>query len=147
MTGNEIVLRARDWIGTPYRHQHATRHAGCDCLGLLRGLWREMGGDEPEQIPAYTMDWSETSGEERLWRAAQAYLLPKSGPPMPGDVLLFRMASGSVAKHLGIQGDIAPVPTFIHAYSGHGVVENALSDPWARRIVARFIFPTLSLEG
>ena len=31
--------------------------------------------------------------------------------------------------------------TFIHAYTGHGVVESPLSAPWARRIVARFAFP------
>ncbi|RMD92718.1 MAG: peptidase, partial [Alphaproteobacteria bacterium] len=33
------------------------------------------------------------------------------------------------------------VARFIHSYSGHGVVENPLSEPWARRVVARFAFP------
>jgi NlpC/P60 family putative phage cell wall peptidase len=61
--------------------------------------------------------------------------------PAPGDVLLFRMREGGVAKHLGLQAVIGPAPSFIHAYSGHGVVESALTPPWARRIVARFAFP------
>lgn len=134
---------ARSWIGTPYRHQAATRGAGTDCLGLLRGIWHELYGCEPEPVPAYTEDWSEPEGAERLWAAARRHLvgLGPEVPLMPGQVLLFRMRAGSVAKHLGLAAEQAGRPTFIHAYSGHGVVESALSGPWARRVVARFEFP------
>ena len=66
-----IVAAARGWIGTPYVHQASRRGAGSDCLGLLRGVWREVLGAEPEAVPAYTMDWSEPQGEERLWIAAR----------------------------------------------------------------------------
>ena len=59
----------------------------------------------------------------------------------PGDVLLFRMRAGAVAKHLGIQAGVGDGASFIHAYTGHGVVESPLTAPWARRIVARFAFP------
>ena len=59
----------------------------------------------------------------------------------PGDVLLFRMHPRAVAKHLGIAANIGPSASFVHAYSRHGVVESPLSDPWARRVVARFEFP------
>ena len=140
-----VVEAARGWIGTPYLHQASTRGAGCDCLGLLRGVWREVLGAEPEAVPAYTQDWSEPQGEERLWRAAIAHLVAK---PLTqagmGDVILFRMRAGAVAKHLGLQSAIGADARFIHSYSGHGVVESPLSAPWARRIVARFAFP---LEG
>jgi hypothetical protein len=51
------------------------------------------------------------------------------------------MRAGAVAKHLGIQGRIGAEASFIHAYSGHGVIESALTAPWARRVVARFAFP------
>jgi len=56
-------------------------------------------------------------------------------------VLLFRMRDGAVAKHLGIAGRARSDASFIHAYSGHAVVESPLSLPWRRRIVARFTFP------
>ena len=59
----------------------------------------------------------------------------------PGDVILFRMRDGAVAKHLGICTRAGRDARFVHAYSGHGVVESALSLPWRRRIVARFAFP------
>ena len=137
-----VVDAARGWIGTPYVHQSAVRGAGCDCLGLLRGVWREVLGPEPETVPAYTRDWSEPQGEERLWAAALRHLVAKPLPEeTPGDVLLFRMRDGAVAKHLGLQAETGPGASFIHAYSGHGVVESALTSPWARRIVARFAFP------
>ncbi|MEM7520721.1 MAG: NlpC/P60 family protein [Pseudomonadota bacterium] len=142
MTGAAIVRSARRWIGTPYVHQSSVRGAGCDCLGLLRGVWRDVLGAEPEAIPPYSMDWSEPQGDERLWAAAARHLRPKHRRDVAaGDVLLFRMKSRAVAKHLGLQGAVGESPTFVHAYSGHGVVESALSTAWQRRIVARFEFP------
>ncbi len=137
-----VVAEARSWIGTPYLHQQSARGAGTDCLGLLRGVWRAVVGPEPQALPAYTMDWAEPSGSEVLMAAACRWLVPK---PMaaedPGDVLLFRMRDGSIAKHLGIGAEVGARPSFIHAYSGHGVIESPLSAPWRRRIVARFAFP------
>ncbi|MGC1495648.1 MAG: NlpC/P60 family protein [Sulfitobacter sp.] len=140
--GADVVVAARRWIGTPYVHQSAVQGAGSDCLGLLRDVWREVLGQEPEAVPAYSMDWSEPQGEERLWAAAARHLVGKPvGDEAAGDVLLFRMRAGAVAKHLGVQGRIGAEASFIHAYTGHGVVESPLSGPWRRRIVARFEFP------
>ncbi|NIZ61614.1 peptidase [Sedimentitalea sp. CY04] len=172
--GNRVVAAARGWIGTPYVHQAACKGGGCDCLGLVRGIWSELVGAEPEQVPAYSMDWSEPQGEEQLWQAALRHLVAKPlDQAAVGDVILFRMRDGAVAKHLGVQscvgmltqrvalelgevqsafpggrsGAARPVgrartaSKFIHAYSGHGVLESPLSAPWQRRIVARFQFP------
>lgn len=142
-----VVAEARRWIGTPYLHQASCRGGGCDCLGLIRGIWRARFTQEPEMPPAYSMDWSEPQREERLWQAARAHLEAKPlNEGALGDVLLFRMRAGAVAKHLGVQSQLsrengARGASFIHAYSGHGVVESALTAPWQRRIVARFSFP------
>lgn len=139
---SRVVDAARGWIGTPYRHQSACKGAGCDCLGLVRGVWREVVGAEPEQVPAYSMDWSEPQGDEVLWRAAARWLTAKPlRDEAEGDVILFRMREGSVAKHLGIIGRTGAEASFIHAYAGHQVSESALTLPWRRRIVARFEFP------
>lgn len=140
--GARVLAEARGWIGTPYRHQASARGAGADCLGLVRGVWRGLCGPEPEPPPAYSEDWAEAAHEERLWAAALRHLLPVTVPGA-GDVLLFRMRARSVAKHLGIAAEAGDCPTFIHAYSGHGVVESPLSAPWARRVVARFAFPDM----
>lgn len=135
-----VVAEARLWLGTPYRHQGAVRGAGCDCLGLIRGIWRAGFGAEPEAVPPYSRDWAEQGGDERLWRAALRHMEPGAG--MAGDVLLFRMRKNAVAKHLGIQSG---ADRFIHAMSGQGVVESALTPAWRARIVARFSFPVNDL--
>ena len=139
---NAIVREARLWIGTPYVHQASCRGAGTDCLGLLRGVWRAVIGPEPCAVPPYTPDWAEAPRDEVLMRAAREWLVEKPlDARAPGDVLLFRMRAGSIAKHLAIVGSPDPVASMIHAYTGHGVVESPLSDPWVRRVVGCFAFP------
>ncbi len=141
-TANRVVVAARDWIGTPYLHQASCKGAGADCLGLVRGVWREVVGPEAETVPPYTPDWGEIRRDENLWEAARRHLVEKQVTDcLPGDVLLFRMRSGRIAKHVGILAEPFPGPTFIHAYSGHSVLESALTDAWSDRLVACFSFP------
>ncbi|WOI55005.1 peptidase [Palleronia sp. LCG004] len=138
-----IVDAARTWIGTPYVHQASCRGAGADCLGLVLGVWRDAVGPEPVILPPYTHDWSEPQGDETMWREADRLLRPAIGGTwIPGQILLFRMRDAGIAKHLGIVASTADGPSFIHAYSGHGVIESPLSQPWKRRVVARYEFPT-----
>ncbi|MBA3910608.1 MAG: peptidase [Rhodobacter sp.] len=137
-----IVIEARSWIGTPYLHQASVKGAGTDCLGLVRGVWRAVLGGEPEMVPTYTEDWAEPSHREVLRQGAERWLVHKAIPDVAeGDVLLFRMREGSIAKHLGIQTEAGATPSFVHSYTRHGVIESPLSLPWQRRIVARFAFP------
>jgi len=140
--GAEVVARARGWIGTPYVHQASCRGAGADCLGLVRGIWRELYGAEPIALPAYTPDWNEARGEEALLTGAHELMRPVPGAEArPGDLIVFRMRDRAVAKHLGLLAATGGAAAFIHAYSGHGVVESPLTPPWARRIAAYFRFP------
>ena len=59
---DDIVAAARGWIGTPYLHQASLKGVGSDCLGLVRGVWREVMGAEPETPPAYQPGWAEMGG-------------------------------------------------------------------------------------
>ena len=138
-----VVAEARLWLGTPYRHQASVRGAGADCLGLVRGVWRALYGAEPQDLPAYTPDWGEPQGREVIAAAAARHLRrrPRGEPGAAGDLLLFRMRERGIAKHLGIAAEGPGGATFIHAMSGHGVVESPLSGPWSRRVAARFVFP------
>jgi len=139
---DEIVQEARRWVGTPFHHRASACGSGADCLGLLRGLWRRFYGAEPAPMPPYTRDWSEAAGQEHLWQGLAAHMVEKpASSARRGDVILMRMRDKGVAKHLGVQSSLGSQPQFIHAFWGHGVVESALSTPWARRVVARFEFP------
>lgn len=133
-----IVAEALRWVGTPYRHQGARRSVGCDCLGLVRGVWAAVYGVEAEAPGAYSMDWAEAGGGEPLLDAARRYCIEKSGAPERGDLILFRWRNGLPAKHAGIA--ISP-DEFIHAYDGAAVVVSPLVSQWRRRIAAVFAFP------
>lgn len=98
-----ILAEARAWLGTPYQHQASAKGAGCDCLGLVRGVWRALCGPEPEDAPAYTPDWAERRGRETLLNAALRHLVKVPlKEAAPGDVLLFRMDARSPIKHCAI---------------------------------------------
>lgn len=143
-----VVGAARRWLGTPYRHQASAMGEGADCLGLVRGVWREVMGEEPEETPAYQPDWAETGGAETLLEAARRWLVEKPVEAMaPGDVLLFRMAEGATVKHCAILSDIGgPEPRMIHAYWGRAVVESWMGPWWKRRLAAVFAWPTAGPE-
>lgn len=134
-----IVAAAREWIGTPYRHQASLKGVGADCLGLVRGVWREIVGPEPEPPPPYARSWAEDGGAELLIAAARRSLVERpAGAIEAGDVLLFRVRPGGPARHAGI----ATGPhAMVHAYDGHAVVETPIPEVWRRRLVARFAFP------
>jgi NlpC/P60 family putative phage cell wall peptidase len=139
LTRATIVAEARTWIGTRYAHQASLKGVGCDCLGLVRGVWRGCVGCEPEMPPPYAPDWAEAKGEESLADAALRHLTPIArGNFDAGDVLLFRWREGFVAKHVAIA---ASATTMIHAHDGASVCEAAIVPWWRRRLAYAFRFP------
>jgi NlpC/P60 family putative phage cell wall peptidase len=79
-----VITTARSWLGTPYHDQASLRGVGCDCLGLARGIWREVVGPEPFPIPPYSRDWGETGPMEVLADGARRMMievLPRDAPP------------------------------------------------------------------
>jgi len=173
VTREEIVAAARGWLGTPYHHQASVKGVGSDCLGLIRGIWRELYGPEPEAMPPYTPDWGSATGSETLLAAACRHLvkLDDVSTARPGDVLVFRMRDEGVAKHAGILVSVrgsrpgrhpevraqraskdgrAPHHDghrglrLVHAQEGLGVVEIELGRWWRRRAAAAFSFPGVS---
>ena len=134
-----VVAEARAWIGTPYRHQASLRGVGCDCLGLLRGVWRGLYGEEPEAAPPYAPDWAEAGGAEGLLIAARRHLVALETIPIaPGQVLLFRWRPDLPAKHCAIA---ASDRAMIHAHDGAAVAEVAIRPWWGRHLAHVFRFP------
>ncbi|GBU17330.1 MULTISPECIES: peptidase P60 [Methylobacterium] len=140
-----IVAEARAWIGTPYRHQASLKGVGCDCLGLVRGVWRACLGSEPEAPPPYGPSWAESApaGSEPLVDAALRHLLP--GPPITpdfkpaaGTMLLFAFRAHLPARHCAIATGEG---CMVHAHDGACVAEVALSGWWRRHLRAAFRFP------
>lgn len=166
-TYRKVCNSARGWIGTPYHHQQSVKGAGCDCLGLLRGVYREVVGAEPEKMPNYSPGWDEVSKREDMLTVCARHLVDECGDYLsprsdnagngdasarhgfapglvtdrivaPGRVIVFRMKRTAVAKHCGV---VVQGGRFIHSHEGHGVVEVDLAPHWAAKIVGVFAFP------
>jgi NlpC/P60 family putative phage cell wall peptidase len=140
MTRDDIVAEARSWLGTPYHHQAALKGVGCDCIGLLRGVYEAFVAPLNVDIN-YSPHWHFHRAEEVLYAHACQYaeeILLESADI--GDVLLFGFGTGPAA-HAGI---IASADTIIHAYAEIGkVAETRLSDKWLARRRFAFRFPGL----
>jgi len=134
-----VIAIARSWFGTPYHDQASLRGVGCDCLGLARGVWREVVGPEPSPIPPYSRAWGETGPREVLAEGARR-MMPEIAPADagPGALVLFRMKPRAIAKHVGI---VTAPDRFLHAYERLGVIEEPLTPSWRRRIAFAFLFP------
>lgn len=143
MDGEKVLQVAQSWAGTPYRHQGSLKGVGCDCLGLVRGIWRELYGREPEALKPYTMDWAETAAGDPLLDAARRHFLP-TGELEPACLILFRWKTATAAKHCGIYlGE----DRFLHAYERHAVMASALVPHWRRQIAGLFLFPAILNGG
>lgn len=143
----DVVAAARLWLGTPYQHQASLRGVGCDCLGLVRGVWRAVMGKEPEQPPPYQPDWAESGrgggdAPEPLVEAASRHLCAcPEAEIAPGAVLLFRWRPHLPAKHLAI---LSVDGAMIHAHDGASVCEVPFSPWWRRHLAASFRFPEIA---
>lgn len=137
--GARVVDVARGWIGTPYHHQASCKGIGADCLGLVRGVYRQIMGRDADVTANYTRDWAEASGIETMLVGARAHLEEIASESLqPGDVVVFRLRRGVVAKHAAI---VATTTTMIHAMEGCAVSEVTLSPWWRRHIAGAFRFP------
>lgn len=139
MQALDIVTLARSWVGTPYHNMTAIKGRGCDCLGLLRGIYAEVYRETVE-TPSYPNRPPRIStGQETMLAAARLYLveapIETRGPAV---VLVFRTHPKLVAWHCGI---MTTETEMVHSHSGREVYEVTLGKRWESRVVAAFRFP------
>lgn len=148
VTRAQVVAQAREWIGTPFRHQGHTRGLGCDCAGIVRGVMIELG-----LMPADPHTWpgaDEFVGYQRqpnggaLIKAARMFMREIGRAEMqPGDVIVIDWGMGP--QHFGILGDyrhggLSIIQALSVGKRGH-VVEHRLDSLMMRRFVAAFALP------
>lgn len=144
MRAEDIVTLARSWIGTPYHNMAAIKGRGCDCLGLLRGLYAEVTDGELIGVPVYPGRPPRVAlGRETMLEAACKYLVevPKDtrGPAV---VLVFRTHPKLVAWHCGV---MTTETKMVHSHSGRAVYEVSLGNRWEPKVVAAFRFPGIEV--
>ena len=134
LTASVVVARRGRWIGTPYRHQASCRGAGTDCLGLLRGLWREMLGRRAGGgAGLYRRTGRSRAGREDLLAAAARHLVAGRRGRRGRATSSCSGCARAGSRSMSASWRASPLghPTLIHAYSGHGVVESPLTPAWS----------------
>lgn len=123
---HRIVSVAQGWVGTPYHPGARKKGVGCDCLTLLAGIYEEAGCLPAVPIPYYPQDWHLHRGEERYQQGLLQYAREFSGPPEPGDIVLWKF--GRCFSHGAI---VVDWPRIIHATLKRGCIEeNAEAAHW-----------------
>lgn len=144
LKAREVVLAAQRWVGTRFRHQGRERavggsRGGCDCLGLLVGVAKELDllSESGKRLADFDVrDYGHIPDGEKL-QTMLGQLLCEVSPRQikAGDVLLMRFEREP--QHLAIVSDMAEGGLgIIHAYAAvRKVVEHRLDAPWRSRIV------------
>lgn len=140
-----LVVAARSYIGTPFRHMGRTP-AALDCIGLGKLAYLDCGIDLA--VPRY---YGREPFRDNMMQALRAALgepfaegpAARTADLQPADVGVFRFRDEP--HHVALIGD-APYGglTLIHADSTptlRCVVEHRLDDWWRERLVAAFRRP------
>lgn len=148
VTRADIVAEARTWIGTPFQHQQSAKQVASDCIGLVRGVFREVGlRSEPvvrTQAAAFAGYARSPDGVSFKRFCDMTMLSIEIGDMLPGDVALFAYVR-RMPHHCAIVGDYAHGGlSMIHSI-GPGnegeVVEHRFDDSWRKRLVAAYSIP------
>jgi cell wall-associated NlpC family hydrolase len=131
-----IIVEARTWLGTPFRHQGRTRGAGVDCAGVVIGVARALGLSEFD-----TTAYGRLPNGHAMRRLCDAHLRPiLLKTARPGDVLL--MAWRRYPQHLAVVVDHPQGLGIVHGHEAAGrVVEHRLDEVWRARVRAAYAFP------
>jgi NlpC/P60 family putative phage cell wall peptidase len=135
----DVVAEARTWLGTRWQHQARVKGVACDCAGLVIGVARECG---IVNLGFDVNGYAHYPDGETLERHCGTYMTRlQTAQIAPGDVILMRFEGEP--QHLGIAGNyVHGGLSIIHSYAvARKVVEHAIDDVWAKRIVAGYRMP------
>lgn len=111
-----IIREASTWLRTRFHHRAWVKGAGCDCLGLIYGVYRACGLVGEIDIPFYRQDFMHHRDDETYLGGLLQYG-HQVEQPEPGDVAMFQY--GRVFGHAGI---VIAWPRLIHAFAERGEV-------------------------
>ncbi len=127
---DQIIAEARSWIGTPFHWEASVKGVGCDCKGLVAGVARNLGRPEAASRFASATAYNRKI-DTKLLKQGLTELFDPAPIPMPGDVLLLRVAG--IPMHLAIMVSDCRM---VHTY-GKGprmVIEVPMGSIWKSAI-------------
>lgn len=137
----DVIDEARRWVGTPFHHQASTIGVGCDCIGLIRGIGRnlELAGPTPQEWR--TMGGYSRVPSPRIMGAHMMKYMEQTTDPKPGDVAWIAWRKG-IPMHVAVISQMGDRTMLIHASEGFGkVVEHEFSQQWRDKVDSYWQLP------
>ncbi len=136
-----IVEIARTWINTPYHNQASLKGVGCDCFGLITGVYKDITGIEVKTKETYSSSWYKDHETKYKLKENLDQMGKQVLDLVSGDILIFAINEDHYV-HCGIYAG----NTFIHCIDDRAinrVVEMRYSDRWKERHRAtyRYLWP------
>lgn len=150
ITRKHIIKTARKWIGTQFHHQgrlkkNAKCQGGCDCLGLIIGIAKELNIQSKTNLPLhyfdqvnYSLTIEEDLEKNTIYNKIQHLLVHKETlSALPGDILLIKIHHN--IWHFAI---LSYHHKIIHTSTTiQQVTEHKLFPKWYHMIAYVFSFP------
>lgn len=132
-----IIIEARSWIGTPFQHQAAIKNIGCDCIGLVLGVLKNIGTDFTNQCPN---DYAQHPTNYNLKTKLDENLIKKPITEIESSDI-FLMSFQALPQHVGFISEYENDLYIIHSYKNIGkAVEHKLNDYWKSRIIQIYTY-------
>lgn len=134
MTPEEVINKAREYIGVPFHHGGRSRKGGVDCGGLLVCVAADLGIEYVDRL-----NYSQINAMQDLILGIESVANLQPDADMStwnlADIIIFR--GRMVNAHTGLYSGNGKL---INAYAGttNRVVENDISDYWLSRIFRRY---------
>lgn len=143
----EIISEARSWAGTPFKHQGRIKHIGCDCIGLIAGVFSILNlRIRDKKVSEFDIKNYSRIPRNNLLRNTLDKIFPETEEIKEGNLFLMRFLKEP--QHVGFiskaDGDNISI---IHSYQqSKGVVEHNLSKNCKRRLVKFYDIETAITE-
>lgn len=132
VTREQIVAAAREWIGTPYRHQGRIKGEAVDCGGLVVRVCQDLGLTTFDHT---NYDRYPDGSLECICEEHMVYVPPAAA--RAGDVLLFNWEG--LPSHMGFA---TGNDTVLHAFLlRRQVVEHRMDEHWKQAVMAAYHIP------
>ncbi len=139
MKSNEIIKVAEEWIGTPFHQQGRQKQVGCDCVGLILGVAKEICAKSITHDPWDKCDihaYDSMTDSYLLLELIPKYFQENTISPQPGNILLIQITDSQY--HLSIQSHNNRI---IHSCSSIGrVISHKIIPTWKVIKFFRFNF-------
>lgn len=140
-----VVIEAREWVGTPFRHQCRLKHIACDCIGLIWGVGERVGVLQTTlgAVAPYK-NYGRQPNPNHMREGLRLFLRPTLSPK-EGDIVWLEWRN-SLPMHVGILATFEGRKTIIHSFRDTGCcVEHGFTDEWRARVDSYWSY--IGLEG